>query len=141
MISIINLINNQDPQSQIENNETPGEEYSNEIYSEDRETNKATAANFMPKILPDDDIAEGINSLNSKQREVFNVAHTWAKDYVKYNGHNVEPVHIFLSGSRCTGKCHLVKVVYNATSKTLLYHSHDLEKLRVLMLGPTGISQ
>ena len=32
------LINNQDPQSQIENNETPGAKYSHYIYSEDRET-------------------------------------------------------------------------------------------------------
>ena len=30
-----------------------------------------------------------INSLNSKQRKVFNVVHVWVKDYVKYNGHNV----------------------------------------------------
>ena len=74
------LINNQDPKSQIENDETPGAKYSNESYSENRETNKATTtANFMPKILPDNDIAEGINSLNSKQREVFNVVHTWLK--------------------------------------------------------------
>ena len=135
------LVNNQDPQSQIENDETPGAEYSNESYSENRETNKATTtANFMPKILPDNDIAEGINSLNSKQRDVFNVVHTWARDYVKYNGHNVEPVHIFLSGSKTTGKSHLVKVIYNAISKTLLYHSKDPEKPRGLMLGPTGIS-
>ena len=63
-----------------------------------------------------------------------------AKDYVKYNGHNVEPVDIFLSGSGGTGKSHLVKVIYNVISKTLLYHSIDPEKLRVLILGPTGIS-
>ena len=62
-----------------------------------------------------------------------------AKDYVKYNGHNVEPVHIFLSGSGGTGKSHLVKVIYNVISKTLLYHSIEPEKLRVLILGPTGI--
>ena len=48
----------------------------------------------MPKILPDDEIAEGINSLNLKQREVFNVVQTWAKDYVKYDGHDIEPAHI-----------------------------------------------
>ena len=30
----------------------------------------------MPKILPDNDITEGINSFNSKQWEVFNVVHT-----------------------------------------------------------------
>ena len=40
----------------------------------------------MPQILPDDEIAEGINRLNSKQMEVFNVVHKWAKEYVKCNG-------------------------------------------------------
>ena len=53
----------------------------------------------MPKILPDDEIAKGVNSLNSKQREVFNVIHTWVKDYVKYDGYNVKPVLTFLLGS------------------------------------------
>ena len=48
----------------------------------------------MPKTLPDDEIAVGVNSLNLKQREVFSVVYTWAK----YDGCNVEPVHIFLSG-------------------------------------------
>ena len=52
----------------------------------------------MLQVLPDDEIAKGINSLNSKQREVFNVVHTWAKNFVKFDGHDVELVHIFLSG-------------------------------------------
>ena len=44
-----NSINNQDPQSQIENDETPGAEYLNENNSEDTETNKTSAIpNFMP---------------------------------------------------------------------------------------------
>ena len=94
----------------------------------------------MPQILPDGEIAKGVNSLNSKQREVFNVVHKWAKDYVKCNGHNVEPVYICISGSGGTGKSHLVKVIYNAISRTLLYHCKDPEKPRVLLLGPTGIS-
>ena len=64
----------QDPQSQIENNETPGTEYPNEHDSEDIETNKTSAiSNFMPQILPDDETAKDINSLNSKQTEIFNV--------------------------------------------------------------------
>ena len=50
------------------------------------------------------------------------MVHTWAKNYVKYDGHDVEQVHIFLSGSGERGKSHLVKVRHNATSKTLLYH-------------------
>ena len=40
----------------------------------------------MPKILLDDEIAESINSLNSK--EVFNVVLTRSKDYLKYDGHD-----------------------------------------------------
>ena len=45
-----------------------------------------------------------------------------------------------VSGSGETNKSHLVKVIYNAISKTLLYHCKDPEKPRVLLLGPTGIS-
>ena len=56
------------------------------------------------------------------------MVHKWAKDYVKSNGHNVEPIYIFFSGSGDTGKSHLVKVIYNAISKTLLYHCKDPEK-------------
>ena len=93
----------------------------------------------MPQMLPDNEIAEGINSLNSKQREIFNVVHIWAKEYVTYEGHNVELIHIFL-GSGGTGKSYLVKVVYNVISKTLLYHCKDPDNPRVLLLGPTGIS-
>ena len=66
--------------------------------------------------------------------------HTWAKDYIKYDGHDVEPVYIFLSGSGGTSKSHLVKVIHSTTSRTLLYHCKDTEKPRVLLLGPTGIS-
>ena len=58
-----NYINKQDSHSQIENDETPGAEYPNE----DTKTNKTSAIpNFMPQILPDDEIAKDINSLNSK---------------------------------------------------------------------------
>ena len=34
----------------------------------------------------------------------------------------------------------MVKVIYNAISKTLFYHSKDPEKPRVLLLGPTEMS-
>ena len=59
---------------------------------------------------------------------------------MKCDGQDGEPVHIVLSGSGGIGKSHLVKLIYNAISKTLLYHCKDPEKPRVLFLGPTGIS-
>ena len=65
------------------------------------------------------------------------MVYKWAKDYVKYDGHNIEPIHIFFSDSGGIGKSHLGKVIYNAISKTLLYHCKDQEKLG---LGPIGIS-
>ena len=68
------------------------------------------------------------------------MVHTWAKDYVIYDAHNAEPIHVFFSGSGGTGKSHLVKVIYNAISKTLLYICKDPEEPRVVLLGSTGIS-
>ena len=71
----------------------------------------------MSNVLPDGEIAEGINSFNSNQSEVLTVFHACAKDYVKY-GHDVEPGYIFLSGRSGTGKSHSIKLIYHAISKT-----------------------
>ena len=49
-------------------------------------------------------------------------------------------MHLFPSGSGGTDKSHLVKVICNAISKTLLYHCKDHDKQRVPLLGHTGIS-
>ena len=68
------------------------------------------------------------------------MVHTWDKDYVKYAGHDIEPVHIILLRSEAIDKFHLVKIIYNAISKTLLYHCKDPEK-RAFLPGPTGISE
>ena len=57
------LISNQTPQSQTENEETPRAEYPNEGDSEDTGTNKTSAIfNFMPITLLHDKYVEGINS-------------------------------------------------------------------------------
>ena len=94
----------------------------------------------MPQTLADDEIAQDIHSLNSKQRKVFTVAHTWTKDYVGHNRDNVKPIHIFLLGSGGTGKSNLVKVMYHAPSKPLFCHCKDPEKPSVFSLGPTVTS-
>ena len=49
-----NLINNQDPQSQIKKNETLGAEYPDQNDSDNTETNKTSAVpKFMPDTSPD----------------------------------------------------------------------------------------
>ena len=68
------------------------------------------------------------------------MVHKLTKDYVKYDYYDAEPGHIFLSGSGGAGKSHLVRVIYNVISKTLLYRCKDPKKPIVLLIGPTGIS-
>ena len=70
----------------------------------------------MPKILPDGEMAECINSLNIAVTVVFSVVHAWAKNYVKFNRHEVKPEHV------------------------LLYHCKDHKKPRIFLLEPTGQS-
>ena len=65
-----NLINNQYPQNQTENDETAEAEYPKDSDSEREETNKTSAlTNFMSQTLPDDKVAEVINSVNLQQRK------------------------------------------------------------------------
>ena len=55
-----------------------------------------------------------------KAKKVFNLVHKLAEAYVKCNGHNVEPVHLFLSSGGGTCKSHLLKVIHNAISKNIV---------------------
>ena len=63
-----------------------------------------------------------------------------AKEYAKHDGPISKPVHILLSGSEVTGKSYLVKTTRNFALKSLLFNCKELEKLRVFLLGSTGIS-
>ena len=91
------VINNQDPHSQIDNDEVPGAEYPNKNDPEYTKTNK----NFQFSTLCQECyriMKLQKNSLSSKQREAFNVVHSWDKDYVNHDGYNVELVHVFFAG-------------------------------------------
>ena len=83
------------------------------IQKTQKKTKTSAIPNFMLQLLPDDEIAKDINSLNSKLRKVFNVGHIWAKADVKCNGHNVEAVYILLSGSAKRNIQRHIKEIYN----------------------------
>ena len=114
------FVDNQDAHGQTENYGT-GEP----IYSEDAESTEQNyqvyesnlaSGDLIPKLATDDEIAANIRSLNKKQRMVFDVLHQWARNYVKNvsskKNLQINPVHIFLSGSGGTGKSHWVKTIY-----------------------------
>ena len=85
----------------------------------------------MPRILVDNKILERITFLNSKQSNVVDVVYNWAKIYAKQKGFNVKPVNIIISGSRITGKSHLVSIIYNAISKRLPFNYKYRESAKI----------
>ena len=141
------LVDKQDVYGQIEKDETVTASY-NEDPTEIEDSQNSSAnlysVSLMPKIPPDNESEWSIRSLNEKQRMVFNAVHKWSRNLIKSlstkRSFPVDPIRIFLSGSGGTGKSHLIKTIYQVVSKELLYHAKDPEKLRVLLLDPTGIS-
>ena len=141
-----NLKSNQDSYGQIENDETEDTSFGDKNKNaSDANTNEYSSVPFNAlSNQSEKSIAANIRSLNVKQSHMFNVAHKWARDHVKglsaKNKLKPQPFHISLSGSGGTGKFHVIKTIFQTLTKKLLYHSNNSDKIRVLLLAPTGIS-
>ena len=96
-------------------------------------------------ILSDSVINNKIRSLNLKQRQIFDFIYNWAKSHVKVKRRTTSkqsaPFHLFLSGSGGCGKSNIIKTVFHAVNKVLLYRSGDPVKPRVLLLAPTDVAK
>ena len=95
-------------------------------------------------ILNDNEINAKIRSLNFKQRQIFDIIHGWAKDFMKNLSSKapktILPFNLFLTGSGGCGKSHLIKTIYHSITKLLLFHGGNPDKIRVLVLAPTGVA-
>ena len=97
-----------------------------------------------PVLIQDEELNSKIRSLNDKQRKSFDLAHGWAKKSLNNLSSlaptAIDPLHTFLTGNAGCGKSFLTKVLYQSLSKTFSYRNSELEKAKVLLLGPTGVA-
>ena len=97
-----------------------------------------------PTLIPDIGLNAMIRSLNHRQRALYNIVHSWAKQCIKSNLAstlvNMEPLRIFLTGNAGCGKSFLMKVLYQSLTKTLSYGNVSLDKPKVLLMAPTGVA-
>ena len=145
------MVHNQDSFAQQENEEVMDlmniDQGSSEDDNNDNDTEEQSFAPFVQarhEFQSDDEINAHIRTLNSKQKEIFDVVLNWGKRHVQNlkskNPILLDPIHIFLTGGAGVGKSHLVKCIYNCLSKLLAYKSEELEKPRIIKLAPTGIA-
>ena len=52
----------------------------------------------------------------------------------------IEHLHVFLIGNKACGKSFLMKVIYQADTKTIFSKNTTLDKPKILILGTTGVA-
>ena len=113
------------------------------VQTEEQKPNDLPPATFATTIVSDDELNNQISSLNSNQREIFDVVYTWAKTFMQHSKEHsintVKPLYIFLSGNAGCGKSYLLKCMHQALSK-ILSRKGDNSKPKVMLMAPTGVA-
>ena len=126
--------------SEINENHEEGDEF--ELHNEEKAHNLPPAT-VHASLLSEEELNSAIESLNAKQREIFDVVYTWAKRFVQNKNmerpQSLKPLQIFLSAAGGCGKSYLVKCLYNVLNK-LLSRKGDASKAKILLLAPTGVA-
>ena len=79
-----------------------------------------------PSLTPDRVLNSNVRKLNQKQRQLFDIVHSWAKSVLKSQSLNpqtfeeIKLLHIFLTGNTRCGKSFFMKVMYQ--SRQIPYH-------------------
>ena len=78
------------------------------------------------------------------QREIFDFVDKWARDQIKSKNckamEKPQPIHLLVTESAGIGKSHLLVTIRHFLVKSLSYNEGSVDKVRVLMLAPTGVA-
>ena len=78
------------------------------------------------------------------QREIFDFVNKWARDQIKSKNYKAlekpQPIHLLITESAVIGKSHLLVTIRHFLVKSLSYNEGSVDKVRVLMLVPTGVT-
>ena len=108
------------------------------------ETFCGTQVTPLTPFISDEALDEKIRSLNKLQREIFDFVNKWSRYQIKSKNCKAlakpKPIHLFVTGSTGTGKSHLLATIRHFLVKSLSYNEGPVDKVRALMLAPTGVA-
>ena len=115
------------------------------IFEYNQETPELQASLLRTQnLVSDNELFDKIKTLNQKQRQIFDIAYSWTKCFVKSRNakqiKDMQPLNMFLTGEGGCGKSHLLKTLFLALTKILLHKGGEPDKPRVLKLAPTGVA-
>ena len=85
----------------------------------------ANAYTTKLRVIPNDNVInKNIRSLDMQQRNIFNFAHKWSRDFIESLGckihQNIKPFYISITGGAGVGKSHLIETISIFLSKVLI---------------------
>ena len=95
-------------------------------------------------LMSDDELRIMIQLLNKSQQNIFDETYSWARNRVKHclagNLLKQHPVRLFITGGAGCGKSHLIRTIYHAWTKILNVASSAVDKVKVVLIAPTGVA-
>ena len=129
------------PQAEQENDDVRDEVIANaavvgETNNIDDEMFCGTQVMPLTPLIFDEALGKRIRSLNKSQREIFefvNKKNSKAQE-------KPQQIHLFVTGSVGPGKSHLLSTIRHFVTKSLSHNEEAADKVRLLMLAPTGVA-
>ncbi|KAJ8019346.1 ATP-dependent DNA helicase PIF1 [Holothuria leucospilota] len=124
------------PEIDMSNPKKPFENDQQDVYVNENHTIEKVSVGSNSMNMYQEDIRPLLQTLNVKQKQLFNHVHNHCKQIAQ--GYSPKPFHVFLTGGAGTGKSQLIKCVTNECRKVLSPTCENPESITVLLVAYTG---